>query len=86
MRQDEGRESSNVLDRRDQGSSGGSRGGLPLVGGKLGIGSIAFALLAAYFLGLNPLTVLSLLSGGDGAGAPMLQQQGPAKAPPKDDM
>ena len=84
MRLDEGRESSNVLDRRDQVSSGGGRGGLPLMGGKLGIGSIAIALVAAYFLGSNPLTVLSLLSGGDGGGATMVQQ-GPAKAPPRDD-
>ena len=64
VRQDEGRESSNVEDRRDQLASASGRSGLPLVGGKLGIGSIAIALWAAYFLGVNPLTVLSLLSGG----------------------
>ncbi len=50
VRLDEGRESSNVEDRRDQVSSGGGRGGLPLMSGKLGIGSIAIALVAAYFL------------------------------------
>ena len=84
MRLDEGRESSNVEDRRDQVASASGRGGLPLLGGKLGIGSIVIALVAGYFLGINPLTVLSLLSGGDGGGAPVMQQ-GPAKAPPKDD-
>ena len=85
MRLDDGRESSNVEDRRDSSGGGGGRGGMPLLGGKLGIGSIAIALVASYFLGINPMTVLSMLSGGDiGGGAPMVQQ-GPAKAPPKDD-
>ena len=83
MRLDDGRESSNVEDRRDEQGSGGGRGGLPFVGGKLGIGGIAIALVASYFLGINPLTVLSLLSGGDG-GNPMVQQA-PPKAPPRDD-
>ena len=85
MRLDDGRESSNVEDRRDDPGSGGGRGGIPLLGGKLGIGTIAVALIGGYFLGINPMTILSMLSGGDGGGAPMVQQQGPAKAPPKDD-
>ena len=85
MRLDEGRESSNVEDRRDDSpGAGGGRGGLSFTGGRLGIGTIAIALVASYFLGINPMTVLSLLSGGDGGGAPVVQQ-GPAKAPPKDD-
>jgi predicted metalloprotease len=83
MRLDDGRESSNVEDRRDE-PGGGGRGGMPLLGGRIGIGTIAIALVASYFLGINPLTVLSLLSGGSGGGSPMVQQ-GPAKAPPKDD-
>jgi predicted metalloprotease len=78
MRLDEGRESSNVEDRRD-GSGGGMR-----LGGGVGIGTIVIALVASYFLGINPLTVLSLLSGG--GGLPVAPQtQAPAKAPPKDD-
>ena len=40
------------------------RGGLRLGGGRLGLGSIVIALVASYFLGVNPLTVLQLLSGG----------------------
>ena len=85
MRLDEGRESDNVEDRRDEdGGSGG--GGLRFGGGGIGIGSIAIALVASYFLGINPMTVLSILSGG-GSGAPAVSQQhqAPAHAPPKDD-
>jgi predicted metalloprotease len=86
MRLDEERESSNVEDRRDEQYSGGGRGGLPFVGGKLGIGGIAIALVASYFLGINPLTVLSMLSGGGGdVGGSQVVRQGPAKAPPRDD-
>ena len=87
MRLDEGRESDNVEDRRDDDSGGGSGGGgLRFGGGSMGIGTIAIALVASYFLGINPLTVLSMLSGG--GGAPVVTQQphqGPAHAPPKDD-
>ena len=82
MRMDEGRESDNVEDRRDDDSGGGLRFG----GGSMGIGTIAIALVASYFLGINPLTVLSMLSGG--GGAPVVTQQphqGPAHVPPKDD-
>ncbi|MBL8380428.1 MAG: neutral zinc metallopeptidase [Burkholderiales bacterium] len=84
MRTEGGRESSNVEDRRDQSYSGGGRGGMPLLGGKLGLGTIVIALVASWLLGINPMTVLSLLSGGDVA-APVRQSQAPAQAPPKDD-
>ena len=85
MRLDEGRESSNVEDRRDQEAGGRARGGMPLLGGRVGIGAIVVALVASYFLGINPMTVLSLLSGGGGDGAAPMVQQGAAKAPPKED-
>ena len=63
MKWEGNRQSDNVEDRRDDGASGG--GGL---GGRhIGIGSIVVALLASYFLGVNPMTVLSLLSGGSPA-------------------
>ena len=62
MRMDDQRESDNLEDRRGSGMGGG--GGLRLGGGRLGIGTIAIALVASYFLGVNPLTVLSMLSGG----------------------
>lgn len=78
MRMDDHRESDNVEDRR--GSSGG--GGLRLGGGRLGLGTIAIALVASYFLGLNPLTVLNMLAGG---GLPAVEQQVPASRPPADD-
>jgi predicted metalloprotease len=72
----EGQEqSSNVEDRRDQGPVGGGGGGLPIFGGRgIGIGTIAIALVAGWIFGINPLTVLGLLS-GQGGGAPAVQQQ-----------
>ncbi|MBL8382279.1 MAG: zinc metallopeptidase [Burkholderiales bacterium] len=79
MRLDDGRESSNVEDRR---AVGGGRGGLSLTGGRLGLGTIAIALVASYFLGINPMTVLSLLGGGGMAPA---APHAPASAPPRDD-
>lgn len=83
MRLDGQRESDNVDDVRD--ADGGGRGGLPglggLGGGRLGLGTVAIALVASYFLGVNPMTVLSLLSGGGtvGSGSPT-EVQRPAPA------
>ena len=73
------RESDNVEDRRGEGG-----GGMPVFGGRsIGIGTIVIALLGGWALGINPLTILSLLSGG---GMPTAQvQQGPAQRPPADD-
>lgn len=80
MKWEGNRESDHVEDRRDGDRSSG-RGGLG--GRSLGIGSIAIALVASYFLGVNPMTVLDLLSGG----APMPQtQQMESRKPPPDDM
>jgi len=77
-------QSDNVEDRRSQGSGGG---GLPRIGGRgIGVGTIAIALVAGWIFGINPLTVLSLLSGG--GGGPVVQQQapaGPAPRPPAND-
>ncbi len=79
----EGQEQSdNVEDRRDQGDGGGGGGGGlgGLLGGRsIGLGSIAIALVAGWVFGINPLTVLGLLSGG-GSGPPVVQQQAPAAA------
>jgi predicted metalloprotease len=82
MKWEGNRESDNVEDRRDDGGGGFSGGG---IGGRhIGIGGIVIALAASYFLGINPMTVLSLLSGG--SPAPQVQQQAPtAHKPPADD-
>jgi predicted metalloprotease len=81
MRMDNERESDNLEDRR---GSGGGGGGLRLGGGRMGIGTIAIALVASYFLGINPMTVLSMLSGG--GGMPAIEQSAPAAhKPPADD-
>lgn len=81
MRWEGNRESDNVDDLRNQ--DGGPGGGLRLGGGRLGIGSVVIALVASYFLGVNPLTVLQMLAGGPG---PVSQPaaESPA-APPQND-
>jgi hypothetical protein len=83
MRMDDQRESDNIEDRRGGGFGGG--GGLRLGGGRLGIGTIVIALVASYFLGINPLTVLSMLGGG--GGMPAVEQSAPPahKPPPSDE-
>ncbi len=79
MKLDGQRESSNVEDVRDgEGRSAG--GGLRLGGGKMGIGTIAVALVASYFLGINPLTVINMLSGGGGLGASAPTTEAPTEA------
>lgn len=80
MRWEGNRESDNVEDRRGEGGGGF---GFGLGGGSLGIGGVVIALLASFFFGINPFTVLSLLSGGSGQVAPA--QQAPAHRPPEHD-
>lgn len=79
MKWEGNRQSDNVEDRRD---GGGSSGGGGLGGRGIGLGSIAIALVVSYFFGINPMTVLSLLS--DGSPAPQTQSA-PAHKPPADD-
>ena len=64
------RESDNVEDLRDQGGDAGSGGsGFGGFGVRhIGIGTIAVALIGGWIFGINPLTILGLLSGG---GAPV---------------
>jgi uncharacterized protein len=77
MRWEGNRESSNVEDAR----SGGG-GGFGIGGGTIGIGTIVIALIGGAVLGVNPLTLLGILTGGGGA---PVAQQGPAHAPPAND-
>jgi predicted metalloprotease len=79
MKWEGNRQSDHVEDRRDGGSSSGGGG---LGGRGIGLGSIAIALLASYFFGINPMTVLNVLSGG--SPAPQTQSA-PAHKPPVDD-
>jgi predicted metalloprotease len=69
------RRSENVDDERGNGNSGMGRSALPL-----GLGGLLIVVIGSLLLGLNPLQVLSLLSGG-GSGEPSYVQTGP---PPND--
>jgi len=69
MRLDDESESNNVEDRR--GDSGGG-GGIGRVGG-LGIGGVLIALVASYFLGVDPRTLLGMAETVQGA-----QRESPA--------
>mgnify|MGYP001809999756 FL=1 len=78
----EGHETSrNVEDRR--GSPGGGRA--PRLGGGrgIGLGTVVIALVAGWLFGINPMTVLGLLSGGD-TGAAVAQQVPAATGQPQD--
>jgi predicted metalloprotease len=72
MRWEGNRESSNVEDRRSSSGLGGR---------SIGIGTIVVALIGGWVLGINPLTLLGVLSGG----GPAQVQQAPAQRPPAED-
>ena len=68
------RQSDNVEDRRGDGA--------PMLGGRsIGIGTIVVALIGGWVLGINPLTLLGVLSGGGS----VVQAPTPAQAPPVHD-
>ena len=79
-------QSSNVEDRRSAGGGGGGGfGGLPIGGKGIGIGTVAVALVAGWMFGINPLTMLGILSGGEGgtvAQQPQVQAGKPAPGDP----
>lgn len=79
------RESSNVEDRRGQPGGGG---GFRMGGGRIGIGTVAIALVVSLLFDINPLTVLNILSGGGGEYTTTSQSQTPAtpRAAPQDEM
>ncbi len=85
MKWEGNRQSDNVEDRRTGGGAGG--GGRPVLGGRgIGLGTVVIALVAGWVFGINPLTVLGLLSGGDpgqlsAPAAPSAGARGPATDP-----
>ncbi|MDB5779322.1 MAG: putative protein of unknown function, zinc metallopeptidase [Polaromonas sp.] len=84
MKWEGNRESDNVEDRRSDGGGGFGGGGGLLGGRSIGIGTIVVALVGGWIFGINPLTLLGMLSGG-GAPTAQVQQQAPAQRPPADD-
>jgi len=77
MKWEGNRQSDNVEGRRASGGGGPRRG----MGRGIGIGTIVIALVGGWVLGINPLTILGVLSGGPEP----VTQQGPAQRPPADD-
>jgi len=82
MRMDGQDESSNVEDVR--GMRGGGGGGFGIGGRGIGLGTVAVAVVAGWIFGINPLTLLGMMGGGE---APTAQTapQGPAPTPPSND-
>jgi predicted metalloprotease len=75
------RRSDNVEDRR--GAGGGGFGGIGGIGGRgIGLGTVVIALIGGWALGINPLTLLGMLSGDGGAPS---AQVAPARPPPAND-
>ena len=75
------RQSDQVEDRRSQPGGGrrtGSKG--------IGLGTIAIALVAGWIFGINPMTILGALDGGDLTAPPHTQNAPAATQPPTDDM
>ncbi|HEX7636677.1 MAG TPA: neutral zinc metallopeptidase [Noviherbaspirillum sp.] len=79
MRWEGNRESDNVEDRRGEGGGGF---GIGLGGGSLSIGTVVIAVVASLLFGVNPLSLLSMLSGGGGHVAQV--QQAPHHPPAND--
>ena len=77
------RESDNVDDRRGGGGGGGGGGGFNIGGRGVGLGTVAIALVASIFFGVDPGTVIGMLGGG--GPAPQVQQQRDPNAPQADD-
>ncbi len=84
MRWQGNRESDNVEDVRDSAGGGGGPG-MSFGGRGIGLGSVAIALVASYFLGVNPMTVLNLLGGGSGGGGAPTSNQAARPHPPAND-
>ncbi|MBV8427965.1 MAG: neutral zinc metallopeptidase [Hyphomicrobiales bacterium] len=88
MRLDESEQSENLEDVR--GSGGGFGGGLPIPGGRggLGIGTIIVLGLIGYAFGIDPRILIGgveLLSGGDGQVVQQSQREPQTSGPPSDE-
>jgi predicted metalloprotease len=86
MRWEGDRQSDNVEDRRGDGGDGGGGGGgggFGFGGRSIGIGTLVIALVGGWIFGINPVTILSLLSGG--APQQVSQQPRPQQGAPADD-
>ncbi|MCC6248174.1 MAG: zinc metallopeptidase [Rubrivivax sp.] len=78
----EGHEQSRNVEDRRSGGGGGGGFGVPRIGGRgIGLGTIVIALLAGWIFGINPLTVLGLLSGGGPAEVVQAPQRTPSGQP-----
>ena len=95
MKWENNRQSDNIEDRRQSPGGGGGMfggGGGRRRGGKgIGLGTIVIALVAGWFFGINPMTILGFLGGGGGELMPSQTQSAPTNAPtvagkPTDDM
>ncbi|WP_342130742.1 KPN_02809 family neutral zinc metallopeptidase [Hydrogenophaga sp. OTU3427] len=86
MKWENNRESDEIEDRRDSPGGGGLPGGPRLGGRGVGLGTIVVALVAGWALGINPLTVLSVLSGGDMAPTAQVDSAPAPAGAPKDEM
>ncbi|MEO6824369.1 MAG: neutral zinc metallopeptidase [Nitrosospira sp.] len=75
MKWEGNRQSDNIEDRRS------SAGGFGIGGRGIGIGTVIVALVGGLMFGIDPFTMLSIISGGGGT----VQEQGPAPAPPPND-
>lgn len=85
MRMDGQDESSNVEDARGSGGGGGGGGGFSFGGGRgVGLGTVAVALVAGWIFGINPMTVLGLLSGGGTSTTQTAPAQPTTRPPPGD--
>ncbi len=83
MKWEGNRESNNVEDRR---SGGRGLGGGGLLGGRsVGIGTIVIALVGGWIFGINPMTILGILGGGEPTAQVSQSPQGPAQKPPASD-
>lgn len=85
MKWENNRASDQVEDRRSN-PGGGMLGGGRRVGGRgIGLGTVAVALVAGWVFGINPMTILGFLGGGDLSPPAQTQSaQGPASAPTDD--